>query len=140
MRNIDCSKVISCGDLKGLIQQQLKQDVTSGDFDVGYVQGTSVIRVRSRQDFQEMWPEIVKGKVMLWWEGLKGNKTSSGRLKRKLSEFEGEELDDDDEDPLFGTTKKKRQPAARSKEGEVQEYIDSLKEKHNMQINYKNVT
>lgn len=130
LRSIDCSKVISCGDLKGVIQQQLKQDVISGDFDVGYVQGTNVIRVRSRQDIQEMWPEVVKGKIMLWCDGLRGNKTSAGRLKRKLSEFEGEELDDDDEDPLFGTTKKKRQPATRSKEGEVQEYVDSLKGKH----------
>ena len=64
---------------------------------------------------------------MLWCDGLKGNKTSAPRVKRKLSEFDSEELDDDD--PFFCSAKKKRQPAAR-KEIEVQEYVDSLKAKH----------
>ena len=127
MRNIDSSKVESCAELKGLIKQQLKEDVVCGDFDVGYVQGASVIRVRSKQDIKEMWPEIIKGKIMLWCDGLKGNKTSAPRVKRKLSEFDSEELDDDD--PFFCSAKKKRQPAAR-KEIEVQEYVDSLKAKH----------
>ena len=128
LRNKDSSKVESCAELKGLIKQQLKEDVVCGDFDVGYVQGASVIRVRSRQDIKEMWPEIMKGKIVLWCDGLKGNKTSAPRVKRKLSEFDSEELDDDD-DPFFGSAKKKRQPAA-CKEVEVQEYVDSLKAKH----------
>ena len=113
LRNIDSSKVESCAELKGLIKQQLKEDAVCGDFDVGYVQGASVIRVRSKQDIKEMWSEIIKGKIMLWCDGLKGNKTSAPRVKRKLSEFDSEELDDDDDDPFFGSAKKKRQSAAR---------------------------
>ena len=50
LRKIDSSKVLSCADLKGIIKEQLQHDVVSGDFDVGYVQGASVIRVRSRED------------------------------------------------------------------------------------------
>ena len=108
LRNIDSSKVESCAELKGLIKQQLKEDVVCGDFYVGYVQGASVIRVRSKQDIKEMWPEIIKGKIMLWCDGLKGNKTSAPRVKRKLSEFDSEELDDDDDDPFFWVLQRRK--------------------------------
>ena len=31
-----------------------------------YIQGASVIWVRSRENIQEMWPEIKSGKIALW--------------------------------------------------------------------------
>ena len=95
LRKIDSSKVLSCADLKGIIKEQLQHDVVSGDFDVGYVQGASVIRVRSREDIQEMWSEIKSGKIALWCDGLKNNK-SAPRAKRKLCEFDSDEEEDDD--------------------------------------------
>jgi len=61
--------------------------VTSGDFDVGYVQGTKVIHIRNRLDIQEFWQNFKKGSLMLWYDGLnksKSNETEHIKNKREL--------------------------------------------------------
>ena len=42
LRDIDPSKVDTCYHLKSLIRAQLKEDIRKGDFDVGYIQNSSV--------------------------------------------------------------------------------------------------
>ena len=46
IRNIDCSKIASHEDLENV---QLQSDVV-GDFDVGFVSGSSVISIRNAAD------------------------------------------------------------------------------------------
>ena len=101
LRNIDCSKVTTCDDLKDIIKNQLRDDI-SREFDVGYIQGTNVIRVRSEADLAEMWPDLKSGKVSVWCDGLKHQSKTKG--KRKL--YYG---DSDEEEDIY-TSKKKRQP------------------------------
>ena len=52
----------------------------SDQFDVGYVQGTKVVRLRSRIDIQEFWKNYKKGNLILWCDGL-----SKGTSKSKES-------------------------------------------------------
>jgi len=61
--------------------------VTSGDFDVGYVQGTKVIHIRNRLEIQEFLQNFKKGSLILWCDGLnksKNNETEQIRNKREL--------------------------------------------------------
>ena len=57
LRNLDLGTIQSVTDLKMLIRSKLNDDLNT-NFDVGYCQGTSVIRVRSKEDLLEMWAEI----------------------------------------------------------------------------------
>ena len=84
LRNVDQSAVLSCDDLK-IIRKNLRYDITSGHFDVGYIQGSSVVRIRSNEDLAELW-SLLKKSTTLWCDGL------SASAKRKHSE---DECDDD---------------------------------------------
>lgn len=43
----------------------------SGDFDVGYMIRTEIIRVRSEEDLKEMWGEVKRSPfTALWRDGL----------------------------------------------------------------------
>ena len=43
----------------------------SGDFDVGYMIRTEIIRVRSEEDLKEMWGEVKRSPfTALWCDGL----------------------------------------------------------------------
>jgi len=48
LRNIDTSRVLSCNNLKSVIRTQLQHDIVSDNFDVGYVQGTCVVRAEAK--------------------------------------------------------------------------------------------
>ena len=52
--NIDIDKIVSCDNLKGEIRGQLRGDIVSSDFDVGYVCGNSVINVRNSDDLANL--------------------------------------------------------------------------------------
>ena len=45
LRNITAAELCSCDTLKEVIRRQLHGDITAKDFDVGYVQGSNVIRI-----------------------------------------------------------------------------------------------
>ena len=55
LRNIYQHAYLTCDDLKGVIRKKFSDDVTSGDFDVGYVQGTTVVHIHSSEDLNELW-------------------------------------------------------------------------------------
>ena len=41
------------------------------DFDVGYLNGASVVSIRNEDDLAEIWSSLLKGdKVTLWCNGL----------------------------------------------------------------------
>ena len=53
LRKIDPTASSSPDGLKSVMRKQLKEDVGSEDFDIGYVEGTNVVRIRSREDLAE---------------------------------------------------------------------------------------
>ena len=64
LRNVDQSAVLSCDDLQDvkIITKNLRYDITSGHFDVGYIQGSSVVRIRSNEDLAELWSLLKKAR------------------------------------------------------------------------------
>ena len=46
--------------LKSGIRKQLKGDIGSKDFVIGVVEGTNVVRIRSREDLAEFWSDMKK--------------------------------------------------------------------------------
>ena len=55
IRNLNVSLIKTCDDLKNAIRRGLSDDITINDFDVGYIQGTNVVRVRTLYDLSELW-------------------------------------------------------------------------------------
>lgn len=121
LRNITAAELCSCDSLKEVIRRQLQDDITAKDFDVGYVQGSNVIRIRSREDLSEVWADLRRpnSKLVLWCDGLKE------RRNRKRTQ---NEADSDDDDISVSTAKKRKQQPG--KEEEVKEILESLKKKH----------
>ena len=117
LRDIDRATVLSgCEALKILIRKNLKDDITSGDFDVGYIQGSSVVRVRSAEDLVELWSCLSEKTTTLWCDGL--------CTKRKHSDDE-----DDDYPPRKVHSKRNDTDSKR-----VQDTVEELKVKHGSQF------
>lgn len=123
MRNLDTVTISSTNDLKVAIREQLNEDIVAEDFDVGFVEGSSVVRMRSKQDLYELWSRLRKPgtKMSLWCDGLleRGGKKSEGRKRAR-----GDDVGSENES---GPSKKKPQSDRAEK---VQEIADRLKERH----------
>ena len=69
LRNICIEEASSVPALKNVIKKQLKNDIDD-DFDVGVMEGTLVVNLRTQDDLKEFWIEARKGrKVLLWCDG-----------------------------------------------------------------------
>ena len=72
----------TCEDLKEEIRAQLEGDVKH-EFDVGYLEGSTQISIRTSHDLSEIWNNVCQGKkVVLWCDGLRELDSSSRREKR----------------------------------------------------------
>ena len=133
LRNVEHTRITSSDDLKDLIKTNLHDDIKSGDFDVGYMIGTEVIRVRTEEDLKEMWNEVKKNQcIALWCDGLvdvesgMSSKSSKSGSKRKRA-ASNDESEDETTQPTKAQKKKKLDNDAK-----VQEIVDSLKSKYGM--------
>ena len=101
-----------------MISESLCDDITAKDFDVGYMQGSSVIRIRTRDDIDEFY-SLVNGSqnnaVCLWCDGL--------RLSKKRDSG-------DDSDGDMPKSKKARKSESSERDKEVQDCLQKLKDKH----------
>ena len=119
LRNINSAQVCSSEELKQVIKTQLSNDIVD-DFEVGVVQGSNVISIRSRDDVMDIWKDVNKGtKVVLWCNGL--------RSKSKKRVASDDERDDDDIDHDF---RRKRSRKAEEREDKVSSILKDLKAKH----------
>ena len=50
--NIDKLAVLTYDDLKSMIRRKMSDDITTGKFDMGYMQSTTVVRICSCEDFE----------------------------------------------------------------------------------------
>ena len=123
LRNIDQHAISTGDDLKSMIRKKLSDDITTGEFDVGYIQGTTVVRVRSSEDLEELWSLLRQPQknTVLWCDGLVAH---AGR-KRKHS-------DDDDDDDSDGEppSKKSKSKKCDVSVQQVQDTVDQLKTKY----------
>ena len=121
LHNVDTAAVVLSRDLKKLIKKSLQDDISSWDFDIGYMVSSNVIRVRIREDMSEMWSEV-KRQGMLWCDRLVdagSNAGKSGRKGRCLSD------EDSDDEPAVAQPKKKKKQC-HDNEDKVQEIVDDL--------------
>lgn len=116
LRNVILSSIESINMLKDVIREGISDDITSKDFDVGYLQGSNVIRIRSREDISELCSLINKpqSNITLWCDGLRDG------MKRQRSESD-EETDEDIPRP-----KKKQKNNDSERDKKVQVYVDEL--------------
>ena len=121
LRNVDQHALLTSDDLKRVIRMKLSDDITSGDFDVGYVQGTTVVRLRTSEDLEELWSLLRQSQknTVLWCDGL----IARAGHKRKHSD------DEDDSD-----TEQQQSRRSRSKKQDtnvqVQDTVEQLKAKY----------
>ena len=125
LRNIKTNFVCTCDDLKHVIKSQLGDEVTD-NFDVGYIEGSTVVRIRSKEDLSELWANVKQpnSKVNVWCNGLK--ETLSATVSRDTKH---KRKRPDSEDVSVSANKRKKQQQA-NKEVEVQDVVDDLKQKH----------
>ena len=122
LRNINLSDVVSIEKLKTVVKSQLLDEITQGgDFDVGYLQGSSIVSIRSKEDLLEIWAGLMKGaNTILWCDGLK--KSSSKRARS------GDYSSDDEPDETCKVAKKRKKDE--EKEDKVHATMKELKEKN----------
>ena len=102
LRSVDTAAVVSSQDLKKLIKESLHDDSCSRDFDTGHMQGSNVIRLRTKEDMSEILSEVKK-QGMLWCDGLVD--TGSKASKSGCKHVSDEDLDDE---PSVTQPKKKK--------------------------------
>ena len=131
LRNVDVAAVLLSQDLKKLIKESLHDDICSRDFDIGYMQGSNVIRVCTKEDMLEMWSEVKK-QGMLWCDGLVDTGSKANKSGRKgRGKYVSDE--DSDDEPSMTPPKKKKKKVDRDNEAKAQEIFDDLKSKHGTQ-------
>lgn len=116
LRNVSTATVTSVDGLKDLIKTQLLGEVAN-KFDLGYMHGSSVVSLRSKEDILEVWSNVNKGaNIILWCDGLlKTNK----RVRDYTSSEEEEEI---------GKAKRKKKGVER--EERVEMILKELKQRH----------
>ena len=129
LRNISTQTVVSREQLKSEIAKQLKDDV-SGQFDVGFIQGASLVSIRTSRDLSEVWGEVLKGSnVTLWCDGLKRTtvKTSTSR-KRAHGTIDSENESSGDEQS--NRNKRRKKLNQEDRQIKINEITKDLSEKH----------
>ena len=59
------------------------------NFDVGYLQGSTVVNIRSSKDLDEVWKDIRREKnVVLWCDGLKEMTSKTQKRKQQADDSE----------------------------------------------------
>ena len=123
LRDVRPEANTSCAAVKRLIKAQLSQDITEDDFDIGYLQGNTVVSIRSKADL-ELWEGLRKGfNTTMWCDGMNGPAAQNSSLGRKRST-------QDDEEAQKNKEKKKKKKDDESKEEKVEKNIQTLQGKH----------
>ena len=124
LRDVRPEFMTSCAAVKRLIKAQLSQDITEDDFDIGYLQGNTVVSIRSKADL-ELWEGLRKGfNTTMWCDGMNGPAAQNSSLGRKRS------TQDDEEAQKNKEKKKKKKKDDESKEEKVEKTIQTLQDKH----------
>ena len=127
LHNISTQTVVSREQLKSEIAKQLKDDV-SGQFDVGLIQGASLVSIHTSRDLSEVWDEVLKSSnVTLWCDGLKRATVKTSR-KRAHGTIDSENESSGDEQSNRNKRRKKLNQVDR--QIKINEITKDLSEKH----------
>ena len=119
LRSINGSMVTTCSALKALIRKQVGGEIIKEDFDVGYLQGNTVIIMRNEDDILELLSNLERGSnTVIWCDGLLIQRSKTTRKRPSL------DSDSDDEECSTKKTKKEE------KESAVKKCIEELNAAH----------
>jgi len=93
LRNINPDKVSTTHKLECVIRDQLFDEISRSSFDIGYIQGSHTVTIRSKEDLLEVWSNMKKSSnIILWCDGLKKSISESkkGAISSDSSEDEEE--------------------------------------------------
>lgn len=139
LRDVPTGVISTCKQLKQEIRTQLQRDIAQDhSFDVGYMQGSTPVSIRTPSDIADVWSEVNAGKkVVLWCDGLKlpsaTPKPSTSRKRKASVCIESDNDTDSSDDELSldeNKPKKKKKTAQESREENVEKTVSTLKEKH----------
>jgi len=113
----------STDELKNCIREDLSDEITCKGFDVGYLQGSSVVHVRNKADILELCSLLQKpnSNVVLWCNGLRTNKHARS------------ESEDESGNKSPNPRKRHKRNSATDdsrRNAEVQGYVDTLRTRH----------
>ena len=105
-----------------MIRRKLSEDITSGDFDVGYIQSTTTVCIRTSEDLEELWLLLRQPQknTVLWCNGL----IAHAGHKCKHSD------DEDDFDTEQQQSRRSRSKKHDTNVQQVQDTVDQLKAKY----------
>ena len=127
LRDLNPSTLQTCTQLKTLIKVQLGADLID-EFDIGYIQGNTIVSLRSSRDIQEVWSSVLKGEnITLWCDGLRKEGQSGAATKKRPNKSVQEESDDDEDS---GVTKKKKKKKSKEREEQVEDTMEQLQSMH----------
>ena len=64
--------------LECVIRDQLFDEISWSGFDIGYIQGSHTVTIRSKEYLLEVWSNVKKGSnIILWCDGLKKSTSES---------------------------------------------------------------
>ena len=79
--------------LERVIRDQLFDEISRSTFDIGYIQGSHTVTIRSKEDLLEVWSNLKKGgNIILWCDGLKKSTNKKGAMSNDSSEDDDEEV------------------------------------------------
>ena len=115
LRDLNPLTLRTCTQLKALIKAQLGADLIE-EFDIGYIQGNTVVSLRSSRDIQKVWSSVLKGEnITLWCDGLLKESQSGTAAKKRPNKSAQEESEDDEDSGVTKKKKKKKQKNERSR-------------------------
>ena len=123
LRNLNMATMKTTSELKNVIREGLQDEISPKDFDVGYVQGSNIIRICNRDDIAELSSLISKpaSNVIIWCDGLRSN-------NKRQTQTDSE--DDSDDESRRLRNKRRRSAKESDRDKEVQEYVKELNKKH----------
>ena len=140
MRNINPDKVSTIHKLECVIRDQLFDEISRSSFDIGYIQRSHTVTIRSKEDLLEVWSNMKKvSNIILWCDGLKSTSESKKGATSSGSSEDEEEIQETVKRKGRGQRKQTKKRMVRQgrkeKKGEdkdkkVQATIDQLTAKH----------
>ena len=121
LRNTVPDRIASCNNIKSLIRMQLIDDITEDDFDIGHLQGSTVVNIRSKADLDKIWELLRKRSNLTLWCDVISHVVQQNSSRKKVS------VDEDDEVQVSKGKKKKDDV---SKEEKLYEAMHTLQAKH----------
>ena len=94
LRNVNSAVITSCSQLQALIRNQISSDIIKSDFDVEYIQGSSIVVSIRNEDLAEIWDsdDLSEDEVPSLKRSHKTTEEQLSKIIEELKRLHGENL------------------------------------------------